>query len=598
MEIAGKRVLVCDCTGTMPLDGKALRKACSAAVGTDVGEVEPATILCRTQIGIFEDALKSGRELVVACTQEAPCFAETRAETGLDNDIRFVNIRERAGWSEEAGRAMPKIAALLAEAAIDIPPPPVVTMRSQGAALVYGRDEMAIEAARRLGERLDCTILLVKPASVAPARVTDVPIFKGTIVRASGHIGAFQIVVDDYAPSVPSARGQLGFELARDGVATTCDVILDLTGGAPLFRSSDRRDGYFRPDPKDIASVERAIFEIAELVGDFEKPKYVTHHPEICAYRRGADTGCTRCLDICPVGAVAPAGDKVEFDAFVCAGCGACTSVCPTGAAAFTVPETGVLLARLRVLLSAYRLAGGERPLLLVHDARHGEEMIDLIARHGRGLPANVLPFAVGEITQIGLDLLVSAFANGASLVRFLADPGRRDEHAGLAGQIGLAQSCLAGLGYGEGRVALIDSGDPEAVEAELYGTRPPEAPTIGNAPVTGGKRGTTMQALRHLHSVAPAPVDVLPTAKGSPFGTVSVDPASCTVCFSCTVACPTAALRASACGKSLHLIADDCIQCGLCRTACPESAIELVPQIDFTPEAASARVVISRAPA
>ncbi|MCA3264783.1 MAG: 4Fe-4S ferredoxin, partial [Azospirillum sp.] len=205
MRLGDKTVLVCDCTGTMPLDGKALRKACSAAMGTDVGEVAPDTILCRAQIGNFESALKQGGELLIACTQEAPYFAEMRAELGLDNDIGFVNIRERAGWSDEAGAAMPKIAALLAEAALTPEPPNSVTMRSEGIALVYGRDEIAIEAAKRLAEKLDCTVLLSKPAAVVPPRLTDVPVFQGTIKAAKGHLGAFEIVVDDYAPALPAS---------------------------------------------------------------------------------------------------------------------------------------------------------------------------------------------------------------------------------------------------------------------------------------------------------------------------------------------------------------------------------------------------------
>jgi ferredoxin len=590
MEIAGKRVLVCDCTGTMPLDGKSLRKACSAAVGADVGEVSPATILCRGQLAEFEAALASGAELVVACTQEAPYFAQTRAELGLDNDIRFVNIRERAGWSDEADRAMPKIAALLAEAAIDVPAGPVVALRSQGVALVYGRDESAIEAAKRVGAHLDCTVLLSKPASVAPPRLTDIAVFRGTIVRARGHLGAFEIHVDDYAPALPASRGQLGFEPSRDGASSRCDVILDLTGGAPLFPAHEKRDGYFRPDPKDPLSVERALFEMTGLVGEFEKPRYVDYDPSVCAHVHAGVRGCTRCLDVCPAGAIASREDGVEFDANVCAGCASCAAVCPTGAAAYTMPPAATVLERLQALLSAYSRAGGEKPVLLVHDSRHGEAMIDMIARHGRGLPANVLPFALGEVSQAGFDVLSSALAFGAAHVRVLVDPARRNELAGLAGQIGLAETVMSGLGFGEGRVALIDSGDPEAVEAELYGTRALDAPAAGAFDLDGGKRDVTLRALRHLHAVAPAPIDLLPLAAGSPFGTLAIDAAACTFCLACIPACPTGAIAAATDRRQLRVEQDACVQCGLCRATCPEKAIQLRPQIEFGPELSAAR--------
>jgi len=598
MEIGGKQVLVCDCTGTMPLDGKALRKACTAAVGADTGEVEPDTILCRAQIGNFETALKSGRELIVACTQEAPFFAETRAGLGLDNDIRFVNIRERAGWSDEADKALPKIAALLAEAAIDVPPTRGVTMRSQGIALVYGRDETAIEAAKRLGERLDCTVLLTKPASVNPPRLTDVPVFRGTIARASGHLGAFEIVVDDYAPALPASRGQLGFERARDGAASKCDLILDLTGGTPLFQAHEKRDGYFRPDPKDPVAVERAIFAMADMVGEFEKPRYVDYDAAICAHGRNTKKGCNRCLDVCPTGAIASQGDKVEFDPFVCAGCGSCAAVCPTGAATYDMPPQATVFDRLRTLLMAYARAGGERAVLFVHDTKHGEAMIDMIARHGRGLPANVLPFAVSEVTQVGFDFLTAALAFGAAQVRLLVDPAKRDELAGLAGQVGLAETAMVGLGFGEGRVAVIDASDPEAVEAELYGTRALAPAKAGGFLPMGGKREVTMLALRHLHSVAPAPVDVLPLAAGSPFGTLAIDTDGCTLCLACVGTCPTGALMDNPDLPQLRFVQEACVQCGLCKATCPEKVIQLRPQIDFTSAAKSPKLVKEEEPA
>src|SRR5262249_57466517 len=89
------------------------------------------------------------------------------------------------------------------------------------------------------------------------------------------------------------------------------------------------------------------------------------------------------------------------------AGCGQCAAVCPTGAAAYALPPADTLLRKLRALLTAYRDAGGrEPPILLVHDDAHGMPLIDALARFGEGLPANVLPVAVNEVTQIGLEAI------------------------------------------------------------------------------------------------------------------------------------------------------------------------------------------------
>src|SRR5690554_4811277 len=189
MELDGKTVLVCNCERTMPLDGKGLAKARGAA-----GPAEPNTQLCRAQIDNFRAALAADRPVLVACTQEAPLFDEVAREESPEAAVTYANVRERAGWSDEGGKALPKMAALLAEAAVKIPDTTTVAMRSEGVCLVYGRDETAIAAARQLAGRLDVTVLLSRPDDVVPPRVMDVPIFAGTITAAKGHLGAFEIV--------------------------------------------------------------------------------------------------------------------------------------------------------------------------------------------------------------------------------------------------------------------------------------------------------------------------------------------------------------------------------------------------------------------
>src|SRR3546814_15085432 len=120
-------------------------------------------------------------------------------------------------------------------------------MKSEGLCLVYGRDETAIEAARQLAGRLDVTVLLSQPQDVVPPRIMDLPIFKGTIDAATGHLGAFEIVVNDHAPLVVSSRQALAFDAPRNGAASPCDLILHLPGGAPLFPAPDNPDGSFHP---------------------------------------------------------------------------------------------------------------------------------------------------------------------------------------------------------------------------------------------------------------------------------------------------------------------------------------------------------------
>ena len=146
----------------MTIDGKALAKACGAK---DLGV---ATHLCRTQIEEFQRQAKDNKRLLVACTQEAPVFFETVDEMSeAAPELEFTNIRERAGWTRDTTKkATPqltaKMAALLAEAALDIPAASSTTVVSHGVLLVIGNDEAAIETAKQVSHRLDVTVFLTR----------------------------------------------------------------------------------------------------------------------------------------------------------------------------------------------------------------------------------------------------------------------------------------------------------------------------------------------------------------------------------------------------------------------------------------------------
>ena len=351
-----RTIFACSCEKTMPLDADALRRGLRGA------NVETANHLCRAELDRFRAALAAGAPLTVGCTQEAPLFSEIAAETASETPLTFANVRETAGWSKDAAAAGPKMAALLAMAAEPLPETPLVPLSSEGVVLVYGRDERTIEAANLVKDKLDVTVLLTKPGDIAPRRVTEFPVVKGTIRSAKGHLGAFELLVDDYAAPLPSSRDKLAWAAPKNGATSNCDLIIDLSGGAPLFPAHDLRDGYLRADPGDPAAVLRVLLKAADLVGTFDKPRYITFTDHLCAHSRSKIVGCHRCLDLCPTGAITPAGDHVKIDEYVCAGCGACASVCPTGAAAYALPPADAVMRELRTLLNVYREAGGNEP--------------------------------------------------------------------------------------------------------------------------------------------------------------------------------------------------------------------------------------------
>jgi ferredoxin len=433
---------------------------------------------------------------------------------------------------------------------------------------------------------------------LTPPRATTFPIVKGTIRQASGYLGAFELLVDDYAAPLPSSRAALVFGDARNGAVSRCDIVLDLSGNTPLFAAPDLREGYLRADPRDPAAVLRAVLKARDLVGTFDKPRAIAFSADLCAHSRSSIVGCHRCLDLCPAGAIAPAGDHVAIDPHLCAGCGQCAAACPTGAAGYALPPADVLMRKLRVLLSAYREAGGAYPILLLHDDAHGGALIDALARHGDGLPANVLPVAVNEVTQVGLEAIAAAFGFGASALRLLIRARPRHDVAGLRQTIGLADEVLTGLGFSAGRIATIETDDPDELGAHLRRLVPdaPVAHPASFVPV-GGKRDVLRLALRELHRVAPAPVDVIALDENAPFGAVELNVEGCTLCLACVSACPTGALSDNPDRPMLRFTEDACVQCGLCQATCPEKVITLKPQLDFRAATAVARTLKEEEP-
>jgi heterodisulfide reductase subunit A-like polyferredoxin len=185
-----KEKLICNCNRTMPLDGKALARALKLDTPFAV-----QSELCRRHVSAFEAAVKNGDDLVVACTQEAPLFTELHGELKGGGAIQFVNIREAAGWSAEAGAATPKIAALLALADVPEPEPvSLVSYQSGGNLLIIGPGAVALQWAERLAEQLTVSVLVTDAATghELPSE-RRYPIFSGKPRAVVGYLGAFQV---------------------------------------------------------------------------------------------------------------------------------------------------------------------------------------------------------------------------------------------------------------------------------------------------------------------------------------------------------------------------------------------------------------------
>ncbi|MDF1606840.1 4Fe-4S binding protein [Hoeflea sp. YIM 152468] len=541
--------------------------------------------LCRSEMKVIEAALATEGGICIACTQERPLFEEIAAEAGHEA-LSFVNIREMAGWTADKAPTAPKMSALLAAANLTATPARLRSIESDGLCLVIGNGQPAFDAAQRLNRSLSVTLLLTGTDDLILPSEFEFPVFGGRVVAAGGSLGEFELVVDGYAALLPSSRARPDFSMPRDGAKTTCSVVFDMSGNTPLFTRDHGRDGYFRVDPGNPVAVLEAILDASDYAGSFEKPLYVTYDASICAHERSKKTGCSKCIDQCPAGAITGSGDVIVVDPGICGGCGNCAAHCPTGAVAYAYPTRSDQILRIQTLARTFLAAGGKTPVLLLHDASHGTPLIGAMARFGRGLPARVIPLEMHATSGVGHDLMSAALAAGFCHVVVLTDPQKAEEFGAVAEESLLIETLLAGFGHKTGRIVTLLESDPDNVETALYAL--PELPEISRAaPVPlGGKRELARAALGALADAGKPVSNIVPLPQSAPYGTVLVDTEACTLCMACVSSCPADALRDTPDTPQLRFVELSCVQCGICEATCPETAISLEPRYNLAPAA------------
>lgn len=571
------KLMLCDCLKSQSIDAQEL------AAATQVSCSKVYSELCRAEIEIAENAIREG-DVIIACQQERHAFEEL-AEDLEAATPGFVDLRDRAGWSGDQRSPTAKMAALIAEATLDTPGTKIVDVESSGTCLILGEPDVAIPAAEQLCDVLSITVLLSAEAEPPLADDRRYDIVRGRIKSATGSLGQFNLSFDALQERIPGGRGSFSWTEPRSGGRTQCDIVLDLRHESSLFPAADKREGYLRVDAGSRNAYAKALLEASQLVGTFEKPIYVKLNEELCAHSRAQKTGCTRCLDLCPTGALSPNGDHVAVDAMVCAGCGNCSAVCPTGAITYDAPPVAHTFKRIQTLAETWRKVNADAPHLLVHDDSHGSQMISLSARYGRGLPADVIPLEMTAIAGFGHAEALAALACGFATVTVTASP--ETEKEGLPFQAELSNAIA-----GDARVRLIEPVDPDALEVELYqdhsGARL-ENPIL---PI-GSRRQVTRLAAKALS----AGDEIISLPAGAPYGAVELNIDSCTLCLSCVSLCPSGALKENPDQPQLRFQEDACVQCGICTKICPESALTLAPRLNLADDALTPKVLKEEEP-
>jgi ferredoxin len=496
---------------------------------------------------------------------------------------------------DPSSRERPKMAALEAAAALPAPDPvPTVTYHSAGKTLMIGSAADVAPWAEGLCGQLELTVLLTDPlltdslltdpahVGVAePARLY--PVRRGHNARIQGWLGAFEVTWEEGSSGEAAGKG------GDAGAAPSgkFDLVLDLSP-APLLARHQPPAGYFAPGG-GVAERAEAVRQLADMIGEFEKPKYFSYKERLCAHSRNRQLGCNACIDICSAQAIFGAGDRIKVNSNLCAGCGACTTVCPTGALSYAYPSAVYTGERLRTLVSTYREAGGcesggGAPVLLFHSGEHGKDLIGALETGFHGVPAHVIPVELQHTASVGLDVWLAALAYGAGAVLVLmTDEEAPQYRAAIAAQMAIANTILDGLGYGGERCRLLQAGQPDALGAMLAlpfcNAVAAEAAVFH---VMADKRNTLQLALSYLARHAPLKPGYIALPAGAPFGALAIDSAKCSLCMACVGACPASALMDSPTLPQLRFVEKNCVQCGLCASTCPEDAIALVPRMSF----------------